>query len=205
MRCEADVKRLALDLSTSCTGYAILDAKSNALLQYGRLKPSTKGLKDAVYPFGQLRKMEDLSLQIQTLVAGIEDLGYIVIEEINKGAKSGRLGQKTLDGFHYVLMTYLKQWAPLISFCDSDGATGWRTHFKLNLTKFQKDNNAKARKLNKKIARGLKKFPVVSKKDLACQLVNARFGLNLDCQENETDGDIADAVGLGLAAGERQR
>lgn len=201
------MKVLSLDLSTSATGWAFFEEKK--LLDYGVIKPAVKGLTKMTYPEGALRKCLSISEQVSTLVLALEP-DLIIIEEINRG--KNRLGQKVLDGLHFVLLSFLDACYPInkIYFIDSDGATGWRSKNKLNLThdskqkafnKGVKQENRKIKAENKKRSREskieLKKE--ITRKTLACEKANKLFRLKLDDWKNTTDGDIADAILVGYA------
>jgi hypothetical protein len=157
------------------------------------------------YPIGQLAKMRDIARQIRELLEKLPGVQRIVIEEINKGAKAGRMGQKTLDGLHWIVLNEIDRWLPMVVYKDSDGATGWRSDLNLVLSEVDKLENKKAKDLNRRLpkkTRGVKKFPIITKKHLACRFVNEKYGaygIQLDCEERETDGDLADAIGLGHA------
>lgn len=188
---------LSLDLSTTATGWARFNLDTKELIDYGFLKPILSKIeKKYLYPAIQLSKMRNLSDQILPLIT--EETTHIVIEEINRG--KNRLGQKVLDGFHFILMDRL----PLkeinkVIYRDSDGSDGWRSRagLALQLSDFDKDQNKQIRKFNNKLAKGEKDVPVINQKTLACRFVNKKFGLNLNSEVNSTDGDIADAIGLG--------
>lgn len=184
---------LGLDLSTTCTGWALIGKDSKKLLQYGRIKGSSAGTSKMGKIRATLFKMQRLAEEIKNLVAQYEP-SHIVIEEI-AGSKN-RLGQKTLDGFHFVVLIALDLWLDQITFYDVTGANGWRTHLKLKLDDADKANNKEAKKLNKKLARGVKKLPIIGPKHLAARYVNNKFGLALDVDENTTDADVADAIAL---------
>lgn len=187
---------LALDLSTTCTGYAIFKINDKSLVTYGTLKPSTKGISKLTYPKQQLTKMIDLSLQIRSVIENYKP-SKIVIEEI-AGSKQ-RLGQKVLDGLHWILLMHVQEYIEIISYYDVSGLDGWRTHLGLKLTDADKLANKEAKKLNKTLGRGVTKLPEYGPKDLACRHVNSKFGLGLDPQMNQFDADIGDAVSLGDA------
>lgn len=187
---------LALDLSTTATGYAIFDIETKHLLKYGHIKVKSTGLRGTQYPLQQLIRMQDMAAQIKTsYIDAFPELEMIVIEEINRGIS--RLGQKTLDGLHWILLDRIESKMKLIKYKDSDGATGWRNDLGLFLTDQDKQRNKEVRDLNKKMGRGHKKIPVITKKHLACRFVNKAYGLNLDCDLRPTDADTADAIGLG--------
>lgn len=192
-----DVKKLlSLDLSTTCTGYAIFDANANTLLDTGRLKPSTKGgVNKMTYPRQQLTKMLDLSAQILTLIETVKP-SAIVIEEI-AGSKN-RLGQKTLDGFHFILVQAIVKYLDVVEYYDVTGSAGWRTHLQLRLSEADKLANKEAKKLNKRLE-SAQQIPIIGPKHLAARYVNSAFGMNLDVDTNSTDSDVGDAVAMGHA------
>lgn len=190
-------KLLSLDLSTTCTGYAVFDCSNKTLIEYGTIKPKVKGISKLKYPLQQLEKMISLSCQIMNLIYKYEP-SNIVIEEI-AGSKQ-RLGQKVLDGLHWVLLMYMKDSFPFenIHYYDVTGAAGWRTHLKLKLTDEDKEWNRESRKLNKSLA-GKDKLPIRGPKHLSTRYVNFKYNLNLNVDQRSTDGDIADAVSIGDA------
>lgn len=122
---------------------------------------------------------------------------HIVIEEI-AGSRQ-RLGQKVLDGLHWILLFHNQEFLPIITYYDVTGENGWRTNLGLRLTDADKANNKESKKLNMKLGRGVPKLPIVGPKDLACRHVNARYGLTLDCQVNQFDADVGDSVSMGDA------
>lgn len=193
------MKLLTLDLSTTCTGYAIFENKE--LTDYGIIKPNRKGLTKVKYPWKQLTVMRDLSESIVDLLWK-ERPDVVLIEEINK--HKSRLSGKTLDGFHYILLHYIDLLMqpldkPETIFKDTDGTSGWRTRLDLKLTEMDKKENKVRRTSNKMQLKGSHKIPIINKKHLACRFVNNEFGLGLDCDLKTTDGDMADAIGLGFA------
>lgn len=188
---------LSLDLSTTCTGWAKWDIKRKRLLSYGKLKPlvknpKKKGVPLLEYPFIQLLKMQDLSEQIKTLIT--DDISHIVIEEVNQG--KNRIGQKVLNGLHWILLERLKSGdLKKVSFCDSDGKVGWRSGLKLVLSDADKLYNKSVKKLNKDI-KG-KKVQKITLKTLSCRFANREFGLDLNAERDIADADMADAINLG--------
>lgn len=147
------------------------------------------------YPKQQLTKMIDLGEQILALIQRVDPVA-IVIEEI-AGSKN-RMGQKTLDGFHFVVAWIIEAFLDRVHYYDVTGADGWRTHLQLRLSDADKANNKEAKKLNKRLA-AAQRLPVIGPKHLACRYVNSQFGTQLDVEKSETDGDEADALGLGHA------
>lgn len=183
---------LSLDLSTTASGWAELE--DGTLLEYGVIKPKLeKDQKKARYPVIQLYKMMSLANQILQKCRET-NYDYIIIEEINRG--KNRLGQKTLDGLHWIVLEKLwgdRQEEKVIYF-DSDGAKGWRSKAGLGLQLTAQDKlvNTERRKLNKKLARKQQQ-PLITQKTLSIKFVNDYYGLSL----TDKDNDIADAIGLG--------
>jgi len=192
--------KLALDLSTKSTGWALFDIKKKALINYGVIKPKVKGLKGIGYPEGQLLKMRSLVDQLTNLilVTTFNKVTHIIIEEINRG--KNRLGQKVLDGFHFILIDRLYTMGMLnkVTFKDSDGKTGWRGDLGLYLSEDDKRRNKKARAYNKTLPKRAKtKLMVINQKHLACKYVNKKYKLKLNVNKRASDADICDAIGLG--------
>lgn len=190
---------LALDLSTTCTGWALYDRDSKKLLEFGKIKAKVKGLTKMTYPNQQLQKMRNLSEQIVSLIKAQPVVPLIVIEEINPS--KNRMGQKTLDGFHFLLVDRMgEDLVRMVRYIDSDGPTGWRTRLNLRLTEDDKRLNKERKRLNKLASKHVPALPIITKKHLACRLVNKVFGMNFDVDKSSTDSDVVDAIGLGLAA-----
>lgn len=188
---------LSLDLSTTATGWALWELKHKALNRYGVFRPKVKGISKLSYPKAQLAKMRNMTLQIVELVEATPQIKRIVIEEVNLG--KNRISQKTLDGLHYILVDRLGDKVDLVFYKDSDGPKGWRTNLDLKLSENDKKLNKMRRVQNKKHAKGDKKAHIINRKDLACRFVNKTYGLKLDASQKSTDGDLADAIGLGHA------
>lgn len=189
---------LSLDLSTTCTGWAIYEISSKRLISYGIIKSTAKKINKLTYPEKQLLKIQNISIQIVELVLQWKPC-MIIIEEINR--HKSRMSGKTLDMLHGVLL-YMFVDHNLIDrvlFFDSDGAIGWRTKLRLLMSAEDRLKNKERKKLNKKIAKGTKKLPIINKKHLACRYVNKRFGTNFDVDLNATDNDTVDAIGLGIS------
>lgn len=140
--------------------------------------------------------MIDLSLQIRNVIENLKPT-HIVIEEI-AGSKQ-RLGQKVLDGLHWILLIHIQEYIDIISYYDVTGADGWRTHLGLKLTDADKLANKEAKKLNPTLGKGVSKLPIYDAKDLAARHANAKYGLALDPQTNQFDADVADSVSMGDA------
>jgi hypothetical protein len=187
---------LSLDLSTTCTGWSVFNIETKELITYGTLKPSQKGISKLTYPKQQLTKMVDLAFQIRSLIENYKP-SHIVIEEI-AGSKQ-RLGQKVLDGLHWIVLYLNPEIMDIVNYYDVSGENGWRTHLGLKLTDADKLANKEAKKINPTLGRGVSKLPVYDAKDLACRFVNKTFGLALDPQLNQNDNDIGDSISIGYA------
>lgn len=191
---------VVLDFSTTCTGYAYFDIKTKALLNYGAIRSSTKGLSKVTYPEKPLMVMRDMVDKINELI--LNDLPLpkaIVVEEI--AGSASRMSQKVLDMAHGILMDRFKdlQLIDLVDYYDVTGVNGWRKHLDMRLNDADKLANKEARKLNKTLAKGTTKLPIIGWKHLACRHANHRFGLNLDVEVDKYDGDRADAICIGDA------
>ncbi len=195
------MKFISLDLSTSCTGWAVWEYETKTLLDCGILKPKVKGFKGKTYPKGSLLKMQSISVQIAGLIAIQPNLIGIGIEEINnKSRRTGRLSQKVLDGLHFILLDRLGLDINKVTFKNTGGPKGWRTDLGLVLTEADKHINKEHRKYNKKIPKGSKKHIIITDKHLACRFVNKTYPhLKLDCDARKTDADVADSICVGYA------
>lgn len=187
---------LSLDMSTTCTGWSVFNIDTAELATYGTLKPKTSGaVAKMTYPRQQLTKMIDLSFQIRNLILQYKPT-HIVIEEI-AGSKQ-RLGQKVLDGLHWIVLFHIQEYIDIIQFYDVTGRDGWRTQLGLKLSEEDKMHNKEAKKLNKGLARG-SLLPIYDVKDLSARYANKTYGLSLDPQTSQYDADIADSVSMGSA------
>lgn len=187
---------LSLDMSTTCTGYSVFDIETGTLITYGKIKPTTKGgVNKLKYPKQQLAKMVDIANQIYDLIQHSKP-HVIVIEEIS-GSKN-RLGQKTLDGLHFIVAWVIEQYLDIVNYYDVTGSDGWRTHLRFRLSDADKLANKEAKKLNKTLP-SAQKLPIVGPKHLACRHVNRHFGMVLDVDKCATDADVADSIAMGHA------
>ncbi len=193
---------IALDLSTTSTGWSVFNQETKELVDYGTISVKQKGLNKLNYPKRQLKVCQDISEQIMYLINSYStifqsNLTGIVIEEIN--LHRNRLAGKTLDALHAILWTYLESYLDKVTYIDSDGDSGWRSKKGLNLilSEADKNHNAEAKKINKTAKRGTKKIPIITKKHLACRFVNKTYNKNFDVDAREFDADICDSIGLG--------
>lgn len=194
-------KLLALDMSTTCTGWAVFDIETKDLLEYGYLKPVVPGKSKMKSPEKPYKTCKNMAKQIFEVYSKLNDVEIVAIEEVNK--HKNRIAGKTLDALHAFIWDEFREHLKLLYYCDSDGSSGWRTHLGLKLSDADKIHNKEAKKLNKELAKGTTKIPVINKKHLACRYANKRYGLNLDCDQLTSDGDMADAIGLGSAVLEK--
>lgn len=193
---DAERLLLSLDMSTTCTGWSVFGIGSRKLYDRGLIKPSTKGgVAKLTYPRQQLTKMVDIAGQILTLIQQYNPHA-IVIEEI-AGSKN-RMGQKTLDGLHFVVAWVIEDYLDRVRYYDVTGAVGWRTHLQLRLSDADKYANKEAKVLNKKLS-AAQRIPIIGPKHLACRHANAKFDTGLNFDTRETDGDLADSISMGDA------
>lgn len=187
---ETEVYALALDLSTTCTGWSCF-SKTGKLLFYGTIKKSK--IKSKIKLLATLENMIDMAQRIKVLISVCAPT-HLIVEEIT-GSRN-RLTQKVLDGFHFILLYNIRDWIGNITYYDVTGAHGWRTHLGLRLSDADKSHNKEARKLNKHLPRA-QKISVIGPKHLACRYANQRFQLELNCDVSVYDGDIADSISMG--------
>lgn len=193
---ETEKVLLSLDMSTTCTGWSLFGLESKKLLQSGLIKPSTKGgVAKMLYPKQQLTKMIDIAGQILQLITNFNP-ACIVIEEI-AGSKN-RMGQKTLDGLHFIVAWVIQDYLDRVRYYDVTGNAGWRFHLQLKLDDADKAANKEAKVLNKKLSAS-QRIPIIGPKHLACRYANRLYGTQLNCDTAETDGDLADSISMGSA------
>lgn len=166
-------------------------------MKHGFVKPNKKGMSKLEYPKKQLYVMRDLATQLVALIGSIPDLKIIVLEEVNR--HKSRMAGKTLDGAHWILLNLMTdEMQNMVRYRDSDGETGWRTRLNLRLGEMDKKLNAERKKINKKL-KPKDQLPIINKKHLAARYVNAAIGTQFDVDQNPTDNDVVDAIGLGLS------
>lgn len=188
-------KLLAIDYSTQSTGYAVFDIETKKLLLHSVIKIGTAKVYNT-YPFGTLRKLEAMAEAVLAVVNNISP-DLIVIEEVNQGIS--RMGQKTLNGGHFILLKRLTHYDGKLFFKSSDGKDGWRKELNLVLSDSDKEYNKKVREVNKKVPKELRKDPL-TKKHVTARWVNQAFQKSFDVDKVSSDSDQADAIGLGYAA-----
>jgi hypothetical protein len=189
-------KILGLDLSTTCTGFALLDADSKALLKYGYIVPQVKGVTKLKYPKQALAKILDLSKKIVELIRQYQP-DQLVIEEVNRGIS--RTSQKPLDALHFFVVHFIDLEFPhlidSVYYYDSNGNKGWRTHLSLKLTEEGKAHNAHIKTFKSSRKAGKKKAKI-NYKHLASRYVAQTYNVNLDVDEDAKHSDICDAIAL---------
>lgn len=194
---------VALDLSTASTGWSVFQDVN--LESRGNIVPVLHPKKP--YPWGSVFKVQHMT---ERVIAALKDefqkADHIVIEEVNK--HKNRIQGKVLDSLHFFILAALEQHANKIVYMDSDGATGWRTRLSIRMTPQDSLINKQRKVINRSIKaknKGKKRNekqpeePIIGKKHLACRFVNKLYNLDLDVDQRETDGDVADAVALGHA------
>ena len=187
---------LSLDYSTTCTGWSIFDIENKKLLFYGIIKPKVLLLSKMKYPKKQLEVCKSIAEQLWQLILKYNP-DRIVMEEINR--HKSRLSGKTLDGGHYIFYYKIQKELAKVTMMDSDGKTGWRTRLQLFMSDADKLHNKEAKKLNKKLLKGTKKIPKITKKHLAARFVNSHYCTSFDVDAQVSDADISDSIGLGHA------
>jgi len=190
-------KLLALDFSTSITGWATFDIKTKKLLDYGHLVASNKGLSKLFYPQKPLERIRRLVILINELINNLEDLQVIAIEEVCH--HKARLTGKVLSGAHFLLLDKMSTESLYkVDYIDVSGSFGWRPVLSIRLTAKDKADNKLIKAQNKKRkAKKEKLLPVIGWKHLSCRYVNRNYGLKLNCDINKKDGDIADSICIG--------
>lgn len=183
---------LAIDLSTTCTGYSLFNTETHELITYGFIKG--KMFKDSSSIRATLKRCQKMANDILAIIIQYKPTS-IVIEEI-AGSKN-RLGQKTLDGMHFLLWLTIESYLDLVTYMDVTGNQGWRYKLGLKLSDADKLANKEHKKLNKTLQKGIPKLPIYDAKDLAARYVNKVFNLKLDPQMNQSDADVADSIALG--------
>ncbi len=183
----ASSKILALDLSTY-TGWAVLDAVSGNLLDYGNLvctvedfnvngRPETSPL----YPRNIKLAADDMGLQVYNLICSISPT-VVIIENTVKGRN--RHTQRILEWIHKSVFDAVGPEYKIVYLDPSQ----WRKELELRMSKEDKDNNVQVKKGT---SRGK-----ITPKHLSVRRVNDKFKLELKLKDN----DIADAINLGDAA-----
>ena len=190
---------LCLDLSTTSTGWAVIERDTKKLIKFGFIKGSNAGLSKLVYPKKQLYKMRKMVGEILSVVSSLGDsVTNIIIEEVN--LHKSRLTGKTLDGLHWLLINSMgEEQLNKVIFMDSDGPTGWRTRLNLRMTDADRKLNRERKAMNKKIPKGSTKLPIINKKHLAARYVNGYYKMQFDVDKNPNDNDVVDAIGIGLS------
>lgn len=188
---------IAIDLSSSCTGWAVFDIQKKELLEYGNVKLSLKGISTLAYPHAPLAKIKRMATDVVEIIKRYEaDLQLIGVEEVNRGI--ARFSQKTLDGAHWFFLEYLGGLIDVVVYRDTDGKDGWRTQLGHRLSDEDKLHNKEARVYNKGRPKA-DQFPIYAAKHITERWVNKKFNLSLDIEKVAGDSDIADAIGLGWA------
>ena len=187
---------LALDLSTSATGYSVWNLDTGALVEYGSVvKKASKAISS--YPWSSLKSILWMADEVVAVIEKYQPT-HIVAEEICRHVS--RLSGKVLDSLHFILLYKLlmKDLPKTFKWAYID-VSRWRKVLNIRLSEQDKLLNADRRKMNKKTKKGTKKLHLIDWKDLACRYVNANFPLNLDAASTASDGDVADSICIGIA------
>jgi Holliday junction resolvasome RuvABC endonuclease subunit len=185
---------LSIDLSSTCTGWSIFDMSNHKPIAFGIIKG--KNFKDTSNLRITMRRLVQMAEELLLIIKTYSP-SHIVIEEI-AGSKN-RIGQKTLDMMHGILMYHIMPLLDSVTYYDVSGIQGWRTDLGLKLTQADKINNKESKALNKKLGRGSTKMPIITPKHLACRYVNSQFGMNLNVDLTKSDADICDSLAMGHA------
>ena len=100
---------LGLDLSTTSTGFALLDIDTKNLLKYGFILPKVKGISKLKYPRAAMARIIDLAEKISELVKQYNP-DQLIIEEVNRG--TNRISQKSLDALHFFVLHFIDEHSP---------------------------------------------------------------------------------------------
>jgi hypothetical protein len=177
---------LALDLSTK-TGWArFVDGEyeeSGAILQVKVVDFNVNNdpQLQAAYPYNVVDAAAEVARRVGDLVTA-QAPDVAVLENTNRG--KNRHTQRLLENIHLEVLKLLREIRIPAVYMDS---STWRRIVDLKLSKDEKKNN-------RDVSAG-KKRGRVTKKHLAVNMCNARFGLKLLVKDN----DEADAILLGLA------
>lgn len=172
------MKTLGLDISSTKTGYAVVN--DGVLALHGLIpgiRPEVAGIAE---DFVFLRRAQHMAHEIMKVVnSSRPDL--ILIEQTNLG--NSRTDQKLLEFVHYAVLNEFAELAleEITRYVDT---SQWRSVLQIKLNKDQRLNN-KMVKLGKK--RGKVTF-----KHLSVLWANSTYGLEL----LKKDHDVADAIAL---------
>lgn len=173
---------LGLDLSTSSTGWCVFEVNGNgkSLKAHGVIKPKVKGISKLRYPEKTYKNMMDVAAKVRDLYVEWEP-DHIYIEEVNRGIN--RIGQKGLDGLHWMVLFYIASVDPgmfdFITYVDSNGSKGWRTILGLSTKPYKA---FKGTSIRWKLA--------------AQDFVNKRFKKDFDVLTRPTDADMVDSIAM---------
>jgi len=188
---------LSLDLSTACTGWSVFNMDTKELIEYGAILPKLdKYQRKLGYPEIQLIKMISIANEIKKLVERINPK-TILIEEIS-GSKN-YLGQKTLDGLHWIVLYTIIKDIKRVVFMNVTGYNGWRYLLGLKLSEENKIHNKENKLMNKKLQRGSRKLIIITPKHLAQYYVNKTYNTPFDVENNATDNDVVDSIAMASA------
>lgn len=196
---------LAVDLSTSRTGLALLSEESGwKLVKYDAVEHDGVISSYGPYPFSYVTALSLMAERVVDCIIQMTDTvgpDTIVIEETN-GSKN-RYTQKALEMLHCLFLQRLQRLGYSSDRVKYVSTGVWRRAVGIELTKEQKRQNArlsKAKRAAKIRGEKLDKKALgiagkVSKKHVAVAWANEHFGLSL----KQKDNDIADAIGIGVA------
>lgn len=188
---------LALDISSN-TGYALL-TEGGSLKAWGNLWNDKVVHEHGEYPWSYVDAAGSIAEKVEAVVNKYNP-GRVIIEETNKA--KARYTQKFLEFTHLSVLKMLRNqgYTGLVTYIST---SIWRRQVGIELSKEQKKANAKLSKAKSKAGGSLtpaekKALGVkgrVTKKHIAVQEVNRRFGLEF----KQKDNDVAEAILLGCA------
>jgi len=188
---------LALDISSN-TGYALL-TEGGSLKSWGNLWNDQVVHEFGEYPWSYVKAAEGIRDRVEFVIRKFNP-DRVVIEETNKA--KARYTQKFLEFTHLSVLKMLQDqgYTGLVTYIST---SIWRRQVGIELSKEQKKANAKLSKAKSKAGGSLTPAEKkvlglkgrVTKKHIAVQEVNRRFGLDF----KQKDNDIAEAILLGCA------
>lgn len=198
---------LALDVSSSCTGWALLEGDKGSIpkiVEMGSVRSTgpISGFEGREYPWDYYHGIRDRAAKIANVFQELDERGQridtVVVEETNAGGRAGRYSQKVLEQLHFALWIEMAElgWMDEVLYINT---SDWRKVTGQSLTKEDRKLNTTVRKLKKAGDKeGLRALGVrgkIGKKHVAVRFVNLTFGLNLKMK----DQDIADAISIGTS------
>lgn len=179
------MKTLAIDLSTKSGWSSFVDGvykESGALdkVYVEDFNVNDEPGKSPLFPFNVINATQTVARMVVNLV-GQHQPDIVLIEQTTMG--KNRFTQKLLEWLHYAVLEQLRGRAPIVYIDVSE----WRKIVEMRLSTEQKKNN-------REVSSGRKRGKI-TKKHLAVNMVNEKYGLGLKLKDN----DQADAILMNLA------